>query len=222
MKKILLAIGILGCTTTSMAQELSLGINAGVTYSSLRGNATAEENDPSFNYLIGAALEIPLAERLSFVPSVNYERKSVTRSFKFNDLGGGIIHDPNDPAFRQDEPEAKYTLQFISVPLLMRYYFGPHKSFYINGGPYAAFYIGDILKVEGNRFDEDSDGLYKSTDFGLTLGAGTKFRIKENSNIVIELRNNLGLTDISDVTIINGGSLKTNSVNLIVAWEFKL
>ena len=57
---------------------------------------------------------------------------------------------------------------------------------------------------------------------GESMLSAAKFKIKEGSNIIVELRNNFGVTDISDVPIINGGTVKTNSSNLIITWEFKL
>jgi hypothetical protein len=38
----------------------------------------------------------------------------------------------------------------------------------------------------------------------------------------LELRENLGLVNTSDVEVYNDGTIKTNSINLILNWSFNL
>ena len=64
--------------------------------------------------------------------------------------------------------------------------------------------------------------LNKSTDLGLSLGVGKRFDVGEGNYLDIEVRNNLGLTNISATEVIDDGTIKTNSINLILSYFFSL
>lgn len=107
----------------------SVGINAGSTLSWLRGNDIAKQNDPAVNFLVGASLELPVSNKLSFFTSLNYERKSVSRNIPFSSLGMGNVPDPNDPAFRQGGFDVKYTLSYFTVPVKLDVTLEAERSF---------------------------------------------------------------------------------------------
>jgi hypothetical protein len=83
-----------------------------------------------------------------------------------------------------------------------------------------------MLKSElWNDYDErnsDQTDNFKSLDFGLTFGFGKTFKLKNNNEISVEIRENLGLSDISAVPVVANGSIKTNSLNLICNYSFNL
>jgi hypothetical protein len=108
---------------------------------------------------------------------------------------------------------------------LLKYNFSDDKSFYINGGPYLGYLLKSGLKSNSNipglinENDEDTKNK-KSIDFGFSAGIGKEFKLNGITQIYIELRENLGLTNISDTPVINDGSIKTNSLNLLVGYTF--
>lgn len=216
-----LSLILLFMAFTASAQ-VKLGINAGGTLASLRGNEVAEANNPGFNVMAGITLEIPVSERLSIYTGANYEAKTITRNRPFDNLGQNNIPDANDPAFMLDDVDVRYTLRYVTVPANVRYYFGQNKNFYVNGGPYAGIFIGESVKVNGDKIDTDESDIYKTFDFGVNLGLGVRVLQNEKHNIDIEIRDNLGLSNISDVPIYGRGRLRTNSLNFIVAWSFTL
>lgn len=200
-------------------QPLKLGVNAGATYSSIRGNAVADRSEGAINFLIGTSLEYPVTEKLSVLANLNFERKSFTNTIYFETLGN---FDPViDPAFMTGSFEARGTLNYITLPINIKYYLGTKKAFYINGGPYAGFFISETTKVNGDRVTDDSD-TFKTMDFGVNLGIGTRIDIDEKSALNIELRDCLGLTNVSKVPVIDNGTVKTNSLALILVWQFSL
>ncbi len=215
-----LLAGILLFPALMFSQEtLKLGINAGATYSSIRGNAVADRSEGAVNFLIGTSLEYPLTEKLSVLANLNFERKSFTNTIYFETLGN---FDPVvDPAFMTGSFKARGTLNYITLPVNLKYYLGAKKAFYINGGPYAGFFISETTKVDGNKVTDDSD-TFKTIDFGVNLGIGTRIAINEKSDLNIELRDCLGLTNISKVPVIDNGTVKTNSLALVVGWQFGL
>ena len=53
-------------------------------------------------------------------------------------------------------------------------------------------------------------------------GFGKTFKLKNNNELSIEVRENLGLSEINDVTVVDNGFIKTNSINLICNYSFNL
>lgn len=221
MKKVLCLLILVGSFKAAAQNSPAIGINAGSTLSWLRGNDVAKQNDAAVNFLVGASFEVPVSNNLSFFTSLNYERKSVSRTIPFSSVGLGNVPDPNDPAFRQGGFDVRYTLHYLTIPVNLRYYFGSAKKFYVNGGPYAGFILGDSARIDG-RDAEEEGGNYKGVEFGINAGLGFRILSSEKHNLDIELRDNLGLTNIYDGTIVNDGSVKTNTLNLIANWSFNL
>ena len=81
---------------------------------------------------------------------------------------------------------------------------------------------GTVAIVDGDKVNEDSNEIFKKVDFGWSLGIGKKFKINEKNKLSVELRDNLGLQNISDVPVQGNGTVKTNSFNLILGYEFNL
>ena len=76
--------------------------------------------------------------------------------------------------------------------------------------------------VFNRNFSASFTDLNKSKDLGLSLGVGKRFNIGEGNHLDIEVRNNLGLTNISATEVIDDGAVKTNSINLILSYFFSL
>ena len=213
MKKNILTITILLLSIISFSQtDLNLGLNLGGTYSNVSGNEIANKNKYDFDLIVGINLEYPLSENISLIGNINYEKKS----FK-NTLG---YIDPNDISF-SGTADLKVTLEYLSIPIMIKYYFGENKNIYFNGGPYISFLLDDYTKIENNKV-EDEESLIKNTDFGLSFGVGTKIRINENNDLNIEIRDNFGLSNISSAPTINDKTVKINSINLLLNWSFDL
>lgn len=194
--------------------KLKVGFNGGLTYSSFRGNPQIETLDAGVDFLVGVSFEYQLKERLSLVANINYDRKTATDNPYIE-----IFESPDDPGF-YGRVKIKFKNQFISLPILLKYQFGPNNSLYINGGPFMSYMLKSELWNDYDERSSDQTDNYKSLDFGLTFGFGKTFKLKNNDEISVEIRENLGLSDISDVPVVNNGSIKTNSLNLICNYSF--
>jgi hypothetical protein len=211
MKK--LCILFLALPIMAVAQgEKRFGIHAGATYSSLRGNEWIEMYEPALNYMAGVSFEYPLSEKLSLTGSLNFERRTSRQEYKYY-----ISTDPMETP-QEHEAKIRYTLEYLTLPLNVKYYFDPKKKFYLTGGPYAGYFLNDILKNHGEEAESMAD--YKKLDFGVDLGLGTVIPVKAN-HLSLEIRYNWGLAGINDYES-QGGSVKTSSLNLIVGWQFEL
>lgn len=81
-----------------------------------------------------------------------------------------------------------YRLNYITVPLLLQIRFGKTPTGFFTLGPF----IGFQLPVPG-----DVDIYYKPIDFGASLGVGLDVPLSSQFGMTFEIRNNLGLLNIS-------------------------
>jgi hypothetical protein len=196
--------------------KLKIGIIGGLTYSSFRGNSQIETLDAGLDFIAGFSFEYQFKERLSLVANINYDRKTATDKPYLE-----IIENPEDPGF-YGNIKIKFKNQFISLPILLKYKFGTNNSFYVNGGLFMSYMLKSELSNDYDNTSSDETDNYKSIDFGIVFGLGKSFKMKNNNEINIEIRESLGLSNISDVPILNNGSIKTNSISMICNYNFSL
>jgi hypothetical protein len=217
MKKIVVLVIFVFIGQNSLAQDkISLGVNGGATYSSFRGNPSAEDFNAGVDFLAGFSFEYKLKERLSLVVNLNYDRKSASKNFLDEFILG-----PDDPNLISDV-KVKLKMQFISLPILVRYKFGNKNDFYINGGPFISYLLKSELSNDYDNTSLDMTKSFKKIDYGLVLGFGKTFKLKNNTELSVEIRENLGLNNISSKPVVDDGSIKTNSLNLICNYSFNL
>lgn len=224
MKKISYILLTLFVSLFIQAQDApKFGLNAGSTSSDLRGSTYGDELKPAINYLVGISMEVPLKDRLSFSVSINYERKTASQKIEYK-YYLDQVPDPNDPAFGDVKFKVKTTLHYLAIPLSLKYYIGSKNNFYLNGGLFAAFKIDETFRYNSKKGDSPANGDYKNFDFGLSFGVGTRIKLSEKQNLNIEIRNNVGLKNVSNIIYYYGGSqaLRTNSINLVANWQFDL
>ena len=214
MKKYLV---ILLISTASFAQNKpKLGVNLGGTFSNIRGNEIADTNKYNANFLVGASFELPLNERFSLLTNVNYERKS----FKNNVTV--YAGDPFDPVITTRNIDVEARLEYITIPVNLKYYIDANRKFYVNGGAFVGIFLDSNTKGDGENSNNDENYLFKTLDFGANLGIGTNFKINDKNSLNLEIRHNYGLANISKVQVYNDDKVKTNSFNLIANWQFDL
>lgn len=218
MKKTVYAllVSIFFISNNFAQSKLKLGVNGGLTYSSFRGNPQIETLDAGFDFLVGVSFEYQLKERLSLVSNINYDRKTATDNPYIQ-----IIENPDDPSF-YGKVKIKFRNQYLSLPILLKYKFGTNNSFFINGGPFLSYLLKSELTNNYDDTSSDQTDNFKTLDYGLTFGFGKTFKLKNNNELSIEIRENLGLSEINDVTVVDNGFIKTNSINLICNYSFNL
>lgn len=215
MKNYLLLL-LFACSAVFAQENTKFGVNFGGTFSNIRGNEIAEKNKYDLNFLIGGSIEVPLNDKFSLLGNINYERKTFKNTIR------NVDFEDFDPIVSSRNLEIKVRLEYITIPLNLKYYIDTKKKFYINGGPFIGFFLNTNTKVEGRNTSEEGNDLFKTLDFGANLGVGKNFKINSKNSLNLELRHNYGLSNISDVPIVSGGTVKTNSFNLIANWQFDL
>lgn len=196
--------GLLFALTTQAQHELKLGINAGLNYPDVRGNNNAKYQNFKMGYLVGISLDYYLTENLSIKTNVNYEQKlEKFRTIFFNNQVEVI-----------DEEYYTQTYKYINLPLLLKYELF-NSAFFINGGPFLNYLIA---QPDDSEYRTEK----KNLDFGFSAGIGTNISINEKNNLCIEIRNDLGLIDTGGLPKFVDGTLKTNTIKLIIGWNLRI
>jgi hypothetical protein len=216
MKKVIFILTFSLIALTSYGQnKVKFGFNSGLNYASLRGNAYADNLTANFSYLGGLSFEYFLKENLSIGANLNYENKTIkdnTYIYLIDQNGFG----------ERVKNDAKIKYNYLVLPVYVSCYFTPKKNFYVNGGLFVGYLLNS--KFTSKRFNDttDTSDKNKKADGGLVLGFGKVFKLNEKNELKLELRENLGLVNTSDVEVYNDGTIKTNSINLILNWNFNL
>jgi hypothetical protein len=220
MKKLYLLL-LLTLPILSFAQkEIQYGINAGPSFSDIRGDGYATEFNYGFGYMVGISMEVPLNQRFSFCTSINYERKSAVQktSFSYNE----IIIGPDGTAVNlpvEGNTKITTTLDYIVIPVNLKYYLDIWENYYATGGAFIAYAVNEGHKIKGDKPMTDYRQNYENLDYGVSFGIGTKFKLNRTQEVNIELRDNLGLSNVTDI---DSDKISTNSINLILNWQFSL
>ena len=202
----------------SLAQKpnrLELGVEFGPTLSSLRGNTILERFHTSkLSYASGLFIQYHFKKGISLVTGLAYENKGskIKESQYYDNLGNPI-----------GTGEGRTEYHYLTFPLLIRKWLGKKHMFFINTGPYLGYLIKHTSQIKINNTPTptiDNTENDKRMDFGVAIGAGLKFPLNNRCNFLLEIRDNLGLINTSDVPVVDNGSIKTNNLNLLVGFAF--
>jgi hypothetical protein len=216
MKTLLSYLLLITVTTTCFSQnEAFFGIKSGATLSNFRGNDEADQNNLGLDYLFGVSGEFPISKKFSLLLNINYHRKSAVRKFKSYELSYTNI----DPTFSNEDIRVKSTILYLSLPLSVKYKFGTDKSYFLNGGAFIDFLNNTEAKVDGEKIEDNSRQFFQQIDFGSVLSIGKSFKSPNGNQFTIELRNQLGLINISRI---EDSKVLTNSWIFSFEYQFNL
>jgi hypothetical protein len=197
---------ILCASSVTSAQQLAAGVQGGIVFSSLpnagqvvdqivkqRSVETSSKTGPTF----GGFVIIPIADRFSFQPELNFVGKGV----KVKQANG-------------DEFTA--SLRYLEFPLLLRY----RASI---GGTAAFLLVGPTFGVKAStsgHFDsggsQNIDPAISNFDGGIAFGGGVDY-----GRWLFELRYTLGLSDVATDLFPHSDSLKNRVFAVVVGYRLK-
>lgn len=199
------------------SQEAELLIRPSLT--SLRGNDAVEENlDPAFNIGFGAGLNFLLGERGLINVGVFYEKKGGRKEFDLE------IRDQNNVPIGDADAKLASNFHYILIPVQYGFRFGERIQFEAGLGMYGGILLKQEEKSEVGSYkteNEDTDG-YKSLDFGASFSFSALLPLHESIRLKIGVSDYLGLVNVSDRNIIDNGSIKHNSIGVMLGLNFKL
>ena len=158
--------------------------------------------------MLGVSFEQPIIKNWTIKANLNYERK--TKKYEL------VYYDWN--AEKTGTENFRHAYDYINFPVLLKYEFG-NSGIFANVGPFLNYLLSDQVKPNDPYDDSMARPEHKKIDFGLSAGIGFAIALDEKNDLSIEIRDDLGLTDIGGVPPHISGTQKTNTVKLILGWN---
>ena len=218
----LLIIALMATNALYSQQKFEIGLEGGPSIATMRGNSILEERTTSrFGFLGGLSLQYNISKNIAIRSGIGFARKGAYSIDSFN------IFDSTSGTFNSTGVlEICSDFDYISIPLLMRFTFGNKKiKYFANGGAYLTFLTKQLDRKSGTLVfasanDVDGTGNFNEIDYGLSLGLGARYSISQKLDLSLELRNDLGLSDISALPTFQNGGIKTSALNLLVGISY--
>jgi hypothetical protein len=222
MKKILTLTVIVGSSLSLFGQVTvipKLGVNrSSITFDKNTGFGKSIE--PKFGFQLGLGLAINISDKMSVQPELSYIKKGWSINFDLIDGNG-----------ERWTLEEDFTLNYIEIPVLLKYFLGTRNfRYFINAGPSIAYGVGGKAKGKyainnrGISIDEKitfgdqpstetsilKEYLDNRWDIGIQVGGGVQIANK----FMVEIRYGHGISSFSnpDGYIIVGHSKSQNRV----------
>lgn len=226
MKNLRASFILLACILLSIISNVAvgqqvtkheIGFNGGAGISFVRGfEESSGYRIPALSYTFGITYQYSFNESFSFCAELDYEHKGSAYKIPLT----GENSDPEDAII------ASTNYNYLVLPILARFSFGNQNNLFCNVGPYVGYLmkVNAILEDEDNNYYEEfevTDQSYKY-DFGISIGLGAKIPINNKIAFKCEVRNNLGLVNISKTIDESMGVVKTNSTNLLIGVAISL
>lgn len=205
-------------TNTLYAQtsKIDFGLQGSPSLISMHGNEILSElNQAGLGFSVGISAQFHVHKHWSVVTDINFERKGANSDGVLTDNLGEVIG-----TFRSQQQ-----FDYLALPVLVRYHFGEQIRFFVNAGPYVGYLLQQNNKISSDLIGPSSYSSkadFKSLDYGVSAGFGMTAQINSKLAYTIDLRNNLGIYNISALPVINNGKVQTNSLNLLVGLRYEL
>lgn len=223
MKNTLIALAFIAIGTASVHAQSSnrydWGIEGGPNLSNLRTKNYMfyfSEKKPAIFGSGGFIFQYNTKKILSFKTGFSFQRKG-TRfdNILYTDQTGTVLGNGKNV----------YSLDYVTLPILVKASFGKKVQFFVNAGPYAGYLLGTSDKTTVDTgtgkevFTNHSMNGLSRFDFGIASGIGITIPIKESWKIHAELRNYIGLKDINTYYPIE---MYTNTTDLRIGLVYRL
>lgn len=204
MKKIFLVLSII-VGSLVLAQEkipgfpITYGVKGGLN---LSDTSNYWEGKAGFN--VGGFVNIPLGSSFSLQPELLYSQYGAF------DRGNGSV--------RPIPRDARVSLDYITVPVMLQYNLGP--KFYFEAGPEFGYLANAKYKYEGtldSGTERTTDIGSKMNKFNLGLGLGLGFSLYKN--LGMNVRYVAGLTEAIKEN--QGKTVTNNTFQLGLTYKFK-
>jgi hypothetical protein len=207
---------VLMCSKLSAQQNsYDLGVIAGTGYSSLRGNENEfSSSRPMQSFYGGLLLRYNFPKTFFLQTGLALENKGSVYVGKMTDAKGNQLGTFSE----------KFNFEYFTVPLLMGAAVGKKIRLYASGGPYVSYLARNTHTTKTSTGIEAvyvDTYFYNQWDLGLSAGLGVSVPLKKRLAVFCELRDNLGLYNISALAIYNDGTIKTNAANLLIGIYYK-
>jgi len=230
MKKLILTLTILIFSSANLfSQEnenkkFNYGINLGGNLFELKKSDLYDEYSGRLNYSFGFSMEYKINQKLSVLSNINYDKKAIVWEFNVSSISNGD--------FGSFTVEDKVRFSYINIPICLRYNIGHSKKIGFNLGGFYNHNLNienesKIIESEspinevGDKFiTQQSENIIGDYDFGVLFGLSYRYALTEKNQFIIELRNEFGLADISQIPEFS--KIRTNTLKLILNWQLPI
>jgi hypothetical protein len=205
-----------GTTIYGQTNRFDIGVEGGPSLISLRGNEIIDQyHKPTIGFSAGLFFQFNFKKIVSLRTNIAFERKGSVATMQTTDNNGNPL----------GEVTTHTNFDYLTLPVLVRATFGKKVQFFVNAGPYFGYLIKQTFVREGDNdptTTTDNSFRDKRFDTGISTGLGLSIPFKTNFAFSFEARNNLGLYNVSGTTVVNNGTIKTNSTNILLGFVYKL
>ena len=218
LKQVFFILAFWFFSNTQAQNQLELGIDGGILASYERGSDWAKYGEQKGGYFLGVNSIYNFNAELALKVQVNYERRSqdfeVTyfRSDPNYNIGGAYNYD----LVKLGDQVFTTSYNYLSMPLQVQFTI-PNSIFYLGVGGFGNY----LLSVSEKPFQRDekyTEHQIKNFDYGLSVSSGLKLEINSGQKIYIEIRNDLGLGDISNANVPFETTTRTYSAKLLFSY----
>lgn len=197
------------------AQDFSLGVKAGLNYTSLRGEETYDF-DYKAGFHVGGFVFYRVNTWFALQTEAIYSQQGASQKIYIIEL------DPqeSDPSLAKEELMIKFDLNYINIPLLAKFY--PSERFHLLTGPQIGFLVSAKEKDKDNDYKKDIKKLFQKVDFGMVFGMGYDFDL----GLTLQAQYYLGFVNINRIRVVfEDGSaeqpeLKNHGFKLSLGYRF--
>lgn len=168
MKKVLLLIACVIAIATISHAQVRIGFKGGVNLANVNGDIEGAKQ--KVGYYAGAQAKISVSDAFSIQPELVYS---------------------NQGTKLEEDVDINFNLNYLNLPVMFQY--NTPFGLYAETGPQISYLIGAKAKAEGQS--EDIKELFKSIDYGWTIGLGYQM---QGSGLGLSARYNIGLAKIND------------------------
>ncbi len=191
-------------TTNIIAQDFSIGMKDGISWSSISGrydfaNFNNTQIEKVTEHSFGIRLNYKLNKHLLLQTEVNIEQKG----FDFN----------MDPDYNGGGYWGKYSIKYLTIPLIIQYQLGKKVKFY----GYSGISFGMLLQANNSTslsstststlkiydYSYDPTNEFNKFELGEIFGLGIKIPLCDKVNFTVDSRYIFGLTKAAKDTDFN-------------------
>ncbi len=201
---------------SAQVHKTEFGAEMGPGLSTMRGNAQLDMSKiPAPAFTGGVFFEYHFTDHFSLRTGLGIERKAGTTTGSVTDATGLHIGE-----FRY-----RIDLDYLNMPLLLRYSTGKKTKLFVNAGPYAAYLIQATSSIrhpfiDGAQVERGQERFYNQLDAGVSGGLGVSVPV-DAFKLSAEIRHNYGLYNVSAVPVYRDGKIKTNVTLLIIGCSYR-
>lgn len=201
----------------SQTNTLELGAECGPSIASIRGNTTiATFHEPKLAYTLGVFGQYNFKKISSLKTGVYFEEKGSKAEVPVQNPFGVLENVSIEESFK-----------YLSVPILVKAGFGKRLRCFVNAGPSIGFLLSAKQTIEAfnGQPEQTSDvtDFIKRTEFALVGGLGLSYPLFDNFIFSFEIRDNLGLSNISSALSSDNSKIQSNTLNALIGitYQFK-